>query len=574
MIMSEKFIEEMIKKSLFYHRFIYIFQIIYIVYLNLAGMGLSNGFTYLSVGVILGSWMIDKIYHTNRKKVKRKSVSIKCAIQISLFSACMYYPNVTVMAYIPFLVFSLVLIFEDTIFNNIYDDYNIMVRRVIYIVLLSAGAIGSFLDFSDATKAFGGFALSVIASVTILYVLHLFSESIGELDKKANEYYFDKMSLDEDRKKLIVFQDRVKSVNDEINLQKINLMKANSNLENMNKEVRSLIEVMKEFSSSFDVRKNVRKMMENILDVKNAGMCGMFINKDVFYNKEPFMDIIGQNEENQVALRADFEKLYNIVRDRKSPNPIVLINNMDYKEKFIKGTNICNAIAFPAYENDHYYGVMVVASNKYDFFESGYSFYESSLMDFTTALRSVRLYLQMEDMARKDGLTSIYNRAYFNESYKKIVKNVLDEKLRLTVALMDIDKFKSINDTYGHLAGDEVIKMVAGMDNKYAENNGGIAVRYGGEEFLMILTGKGLDESIEILKEMHKEIRTTKVKYDNLSIDINTSVGVASYPDTTTNIDEVLDRADRAMYYSKEHGRGHIVIDGKEEESYNNIQDL
>jgi diguanylate cyclase (GGDEF)-like protein len=217
---------------------------------------------------------------------------------------------------------------------------------------------------------------------------------------------------------------------------------------------------------------------------------------------------------------------------------------------------------------------MVVASNKYDFFESGYSFYESSLMDFTTALRSVRLYLQMEDMARKDGLTSIYNRAYFNESYKKIVKNVLDEKLRLTVALMDIDKFKSINDTYGHLAGDEVIKMVARLDNKFAEMNGGIAVRYGGEEFLMILTGKGLDESIEILKEMHKEIRTTAVNYDNLTIDINTSVGVASYPDTTSNIEEVLDRADRAMYYSKEHGRGHIIIDGKEEESYNTIQDI
>lgn len=572
--MSEKFIEEMIKKSLFYHRFIYVFQIIYIVYLYLAGFGLSNGFTYLCIGVILGCWLIDKIYYSNRKKLRRKAVSIKCSIQILLFSACMFYPDVTVIAYIPFLVYSLVLIFEDTIFNNIYDDYNILIRRIIFIAFLSCGAIGSFLDFSDATRAFGGIALSATSTVTILYVLHLFSQSIGELDKKANEYYFDKMSLDEDRKKLIVFQDRVKSVNDEINLQKINLVKANANLENMNKEVRSLIEVMKEFSSSFDVKKNIRKMMENIVDIKNAGMCGVFINKDVFFNKEPYMDIISQSKENELALRADFEKLFEMVKNRKSPNPIVLINNMEYKEKFIKGTNLCNAIAFPAYENDHYYGVMVVASSKYDFFESGNSFYESSLMDFTTALRSVRLYLQMEDMARKDGLTSIYNRAYFNESYKKIVKKVIDENLSLTVALMDIDKFKSINDTYGHLAGDEVIKMVAGMDNKYAERHGGIAVRYGGEEFLMILTGKTLDESIEILKEMHREIRSTVVEFDNLKININSSIGVASYPETTSNIEEVLDRADHAMYYSKEHGRGHIIIDGKEEESYNDIQDI
>ena len=154
----------------------------------------------------------------------------------------------------------------------------------------------------------------------------------------------------------------------------------------------------------------------------------------------------------------------------------------------------------------------------------------------------------------------------YKEFYNELKKDVIESGDKLTVAMMDIDHFKSVNDTYGHLAGDEVIKMVASIDNKYAGKYNGTAVRFGGEEFLLVLRCIGIEEAYSILKEMHDEIENTEVVFENQRIRVNTSMGVASYKDTSEEIDGLIDKADKAMYYSKTHGRGMIVIDGKYED--------
>ena len=170
-------------------------------------------------------------------------------------------------------------------------------------------------------------------------------------------------------------------------------------------------------------------------------------------------------------------------------------------------------------------------------------------------------------MAKKDGLTKIYNRTYFNQFYQDLKEDIHETADTLTVAMMDIDHFKNVNDTYGHLAGDEVIKMVASIDDKYANKYQGTAVRFGGEEFLLILRNINVDEARDILKEMHEEIASTIVTFEGMEIHVNASMGVASYRETCDDINELVARADQAMYYSKTHGRGLIVIDGREEEA-------
>jgi diguanylate cyclase (GGDEF)-like protein len=218
----------------------------------------------------------------------------------------------------------------------------------------------------------------------------------------------------------------------------------------------------------------------------------------------------------------------------------------------LSDTNTSNAVAFPAFENDTYYGMLVVVSGNYDFFENGHAFYESSLVDFTAAVRSAKLYLQMKDMATKDGLTGVYNRAYFNEIYPSICAKCIVNEQSLSVALLDIDKFKSINDTYGHLAGDEVIRMVASVDQKYAQIHNGYAVRYGGEEFLLILQGYSVDEFYVILEEVQEDIIRNIVHYEGEEIHVNASIGMSNYPEIAEEIVDVLDQSDRAMYFSKE----------------------
>ena len=310
---------------------------------------------------------------------------------------------------------------------------------------------------------------------------------------------------------------------------------------------------MKYFSASFNVENNAHYMLENVVNIKETGAAALYLDKDVYMNEEPYLEIISENSVAGNLLKQDIESIYDTVKKRKSMTPLVLCENYDFKYPYLTGTNLCNAVVFPAYENENVYGVMVITSSKYDFFENGYAFYESSIMDFTSALISDRLYLQTEDMAKKDGLTKIYNRIYFNQFYPELLEEVSASGDVITVVMLDIDHFKRVNDTYGHLAGDEVIKAVAKVDNDFAKKYNGTAVRYGGEEFLLILRGKGVEETHAILKEMHK-------------IQVNSSIGLACYPETCDDIHEVLDRSDKAMYYSKEHGRGRITIDGREGE--------
>nr|MCR5213241.1 GGDEF domain-containing protein [Eubacterium sp.] len=406
--------------------------------------------------------------------------------------------------------------------------------------------------------------LMVILSLVIICIYYSFYKTITVLDDRYTRLYFRNADIIAENKKLVKFQERVEKVNSEINYQKINLTKANDDLAKINDETRSLIEVMKYFAASFDVEKNVHVMLENVANIKESGAAAIYLDKDIYMNEEPYFEVISENSVARNLLKQDISNIYESLRRRGSTTPMVLCENYDFKYPFLTGGNLCNAVAFPAYENENIYGVMVITSSKYDFFENGFAFYESSLMDFTSALISDRLYLQTEDMAKKDGLTKIYNRIYFNKFYPELKEAVKASGDVFTVCMLDIDHFKRVNDTYGHLAGDEVIKAVAKVDSDFAKKYNGTAVRYGGEEFLLILRGKGVDETYDILRQAHEKIKNIIVKYEGFEIKINSSMGIASYPETCDNIDDVLDRSDKAMYYSKEHGRGRITIDGRE----------
>lgn len=135
------------------------------------------------------------------------------------------------------------------------------------------------------------------------------------------------------------------------------------------------------------------------------------------------------------------------------------------------------------------------------------------------------------------------------------------------MALFDIDKFKMVNDTYGHPCGDAVICHVASLLRQAAVSNGGIAGRYGGEEFVIAFQGKTLAEVYEIVEKVHKKIKTESVVYEDKTLNVRVSAGVASYPETCENPSDLLTRADWAMYHSKRNGRDRITIDSDELET-------
>lgn len=165
-----------------------------------------------------------------------------------------------------------------------------------------------------------------------------------------------------------------------------------------------------------------------------------------------------------------------------------------------------------------------------------------------------------------DGLTHLYNRHYFNVHYGNMVKRAQEQSKSLAVLMIDIDFFKQINDTYGHQAGDAILKQVASRILDCVRTTDLLA-RYGGEEFVIVMH----DTPKDLAQEIAERIRTSvswlpfEIIYEGQEKDINLtfSVGI-SMLQANENEKNLLSRSDMALYEAKESGRDRVVIAGNE----------
>ena len=222
-----------------------------------------------------------------------------------------------------------------------------------------------------------------------------------------------------------------------------------------------------------------------------------------------------------------------------------------------------SVVCLPIRNQEERLGTLFVGKNKENAFMDSRAFYENIASQISIGVANAHLYAKMNDMAIRDGLTRIYNRRHLTELLRKYLAKAMAKKVSVSLALFDIDKFKMVNDTYGHQCGDEVIRYVASLLNRGALKHGGIAGRYGGEEFVVAFFEKDLDETYHIVEDIHNQIRSEEVVYEGKHISVRASVGVASYPQTCANPGELLTRADWAMYHSKKNGRDQITIDSE-----------
>jgi diguanylate cyclase (GGDEF)-like protein len=162
-------------------------------------------------------------------------------------------------------------------------------------------------------------------------------------------------------------------------------------------------------------------------------------------------------------------------------------------------------------------------------------------------------------LAITDPLTKIHNRRYFFENAQKEVTRAYRHKTKLSILLFDIDHFKRINDTYGHLAGDQVLQFI-GKQMKDTLRNIDLYARYGGEEFVILLPETGQAEALETAERLRQSFQDATIPSDNDAINITISLGVASLKHSEPiPLEKLLDQADTALYHSKEKGRNKVT---------------
>ncbi|MGN1393048.1 MAG: diguanylate cyclase [Succinivibrionaceae bacterium] len=161
---------------------------------------------------------------------------------------------------------------------------------------------------------------------------------------------------------------------------------------------------------------------------------------------------------------------------------------------------------------------------------------------------------KLHQMSITDGLTGIFNRAYWEEALRHQYNYYLRTKHPVTLLMFDIDHFKKVNDTYGHPAGDAVLKDVAKILKKSIRSTD-IAGRYGGEEFGVILLDATREFAYFIAERLRKNVEEHTVFYNNLTIKFTISIGLCTLSDVTPSAKEWLVRTDNSLYFAKEHGR-------------------
>ena len=165
-------------------------------------------------------------------------------------------------------------------------------------------------------------------------------------------------------------------------------------------------------------------------------------------------------------------------------------------------------------------------------------------------------------MAIIDSLTGLYNRMHFNETIQKEWKRTYRYGRPVTFIMLDVDHFKKVNDTYGHLSGDIVLKTVAKTIKEKTRDSDFVA-RYGGEEFAIILTETPLKNGIVAAEKIRQAIESKKIKtLNDKTVKVTVSCGVATV-EPQTNIEspeKLIDKADKALYKAKNTGRNKVVV--------------
>ena len=280
---------------------------------------------------------------------------------------------------------------------------------------------------------------------------------------------------------------------------------------------------------------------------------------------EKFSEYLNCDLSDYRMLFPEFDELKNSVKNNQiyqSKELVKLITgfipSLD-KEKvasFLTQAKMKSYILVPLVSKQTHFGSLIVFSSRENISNSELNFLSLFAKQIELAITIADLFQAVKEQAITDGMTGLYNRRYFEEYIKKEAIRAMRQKQKFTVIGLDLDHLKQINDTYGHNYGDIAIKAIAEVLKSNARSID-IAARMGGEEFNLILPAVDIEGGCIAAERIRKAIES--VELDKIG-HITASLGVATYPDQSDDIQELLELTDQAMYESKRNGRNRVTI--------------
>ncbi len=305
-----------------------------------------------------------------------------------------------------------------------------------------------------------------------------------------------------------------------------------------------------------EVQKGIFDQVKRLLNCDTSSV--LLVDKDV--NRLKFA-YLSKDEEGKSLMDTSLKMGEGIAGTVWGNGTPILINDTQNDPRFSdkadkksnKHTN--SLIAVPLTYKGEIIGVIEAINKKDgDFNTSDLEMLQYISTQSAIAIKNAELY----DMANKDGMTRLYINKYFKERLQEEWSRTNRYKRPLSIVLLDIDNFKNFNNTYGHQAGDTVLKEVAKIITSSSRSID-IPCRYGGEEFSIILPETSRQDAMIVIERIRQKVEDIKIQYNDISLQLTISGGLATIPELSPdNIEEFIDMADKALYCSKRSGRNRI----------------
>lgn len=231
------------------------------------------------------------------------------------------------------------------------------------------------------------------------------------------------------------------------------------------------------------------------------------------------------------------------------------------RDSFNKSDDTLEYYCIPVYLNGQVHNVLQIVYEHYmeEFIKMMIPYIKGYLNEASPVMESKILMQKLKERSVRDQLTGFYNRRYIEEAIEPILNNAKRRETTIGLLMLDVDHFKEINDTYGHDVGDLVLKNVA-QAIKESIRESDIPIRFGGEEFMVLLTDIKSDDAMLVAEKIRKNVESKTIPLPNGTVIKRTiSIGVVEIPKDTEKFWQAVKFADVALYKAKESGRNRVI---------------
>jgi diguanylate cyclase (GGDEF)-like protein len=404
--------------------------------------------------------------------------------------------------------------------------------------------------------------VSVLIGVSIYFLFHsLFTKRIKSISSAAVRLATGDMTVRADEKGTDEIGYLATSFNvlaDEITNWRANLEELAANRV---KELTTLFDVVDTVSKSLDLDKVLPDVLVQVLGSMSAGK-GAIILLDRDGKKLLLKGCRGLSEESLSQLIDKGQGCVGDVILKKSP---IMVSGEDDTEcapvPGLERENIRSALVVPVTVRGEVLGVLALyGEKKNQFTDEDGALLETIGNQVGVAVENARLYEKTLELAQIDGLTKLANRRHLMERLKQEIDRAERYHTSLSLIILDLDKFKSFNDTYGHLQGDELLKAFSSMLSQQIRS-ADIAGRYGGEEFCVVLPNTSVKGALVIAERIRNAMTEIKIPVGNgrPPAGRTVSIGVAEFT-SDESVEKILNAADSALYRAKQGGRNKVAF--------------